>query len=202
MAGTTNIFTNICSVDCANDFVFPAAISDPNCLSAGLHKSQIGDLVFRPTGAASPFGASWTGEGATLVVTADEIDNDSVLNTKSRHLRGVGSVGEFEYQISEGAYGEDLVVEGVAPFEFTVANVTQLNRLFGKALQCNPKNYTVYIGTEFAMFGLTNGMKLRNLRVQMPLNGGREDYETIIFRGEIVSQGGISPERTANNPLV
>lgn len=202
MAGTTNIFSNICPADCAVEFVFPAAIADPNCLSQGQYKSQIGDLVFMPDGAADPFGATWTGEGATLAVTAGEIDNNDVTNLKSRHLRGIGSMGEFEYQISEGAYGEDLVVEGIAPFEFTVSTVTELNRLFAKGLQCNPKNFTVYVGTEFAMFGKAGGLKLRNLRVQMPLDGAREDYEKIIIRAEIVSQGGISPERTANNPLV
>ncbi|MEL6802403.1 MAG: hypothetical protein AAFO91_01300 [Bacteroidota bacterium] len=196
-----NDFTSICPADCSTDLVFPAAVTDPDCLSYDTFKSQIGDFILRPTGAANPFGTSWTGEGATITVEANTVDNTGTDNTTSRRLAGVGSLGEFEYSVRETRYGEDVIIEGVAPFEFTVDNVDQTNRTFAKALQCQPSNFTCYLGTEDHLFGLSDGMKLRNLRVQLPLPGGREDIQTIIIRADVVTSR-TSPERTANNPFV
>ena len=193
-----NDFTNICGDACTSEVVFPAVSLNPDC-DPQLFKSQLGDLIIVPEGAPDPI-TGWA-EGATVSVTAAAIDNAGVDNTTSRRLGGIGSLGEFEDSTVPGRYGKQITLERVAPLEFIVQDVSDANYAFAKVMQCSPSNFTAYLGNVSHLFGQEGGMALRNLKVQMPLGAGEDDYEQIIIRAEVVSTR-VSPERTANNPFV
>lgn len=193
-----NDFTSIHPANC-DEFVFGAYVTDPDCLSgANVFNSEIGDWVMIPDGAADPMGATWTGEGAVLAVTAAEIDNDATDNTKSRRVKGIGSIGEAEDVVIRGYYGEEIVKESVSPFEFKISDVSVINRTYFNRLRANPQNFKSYFGVESQMFGKAGGVLVRKLKVQMPLP--EEGTQEIIVRAEIVTKGGLM-ERSANNPF-
>lgn len=193
-----NDFTSIHPADCA-EYVFGAYKEDPDCLGYEIYKAQIGDWVMIPDGAADPMGTSWTGEGATLALTAGEVDNTDITNTKSRRVRGIGGVGEGEDVVVEASYGEEVVVETVSPFTFEITDVSPVNRTYFNRLKSNPQNFKSYFGTEDHMFGKAGGVLLRKLKVQMPLES--DANQVIRVTAELVTKGGFM-ERSANNPFV
>ncbi|MTB53039.1 hypothetical protein [Lewinella sp. W8] len=194
-----NEFTTVCGNACTTGITFPAAVENPDCVPE-LLKSQIGDLVIVPEGATDPFGASWTGEGATIAYTADSIDNTAIDNTKSRRFRGIGSLSEKETTFVPGPYDMQIPQRTVTNLEFTIQNVATENRAFWRAMECSPTNFTAYLGTETKFFGKSGGVKLKNVVVQMPLGAGPDDFEQIILRAEIETNR-VSLERAENNPF-
>ena len=193
-----------CGADCT-DFLLPALPSDPNCIS-GYAKSEIKHLLIRPrlangTLADNPFDTTW-GTGATgvaLAVTAANIDNTIVDNSKTHHMKGIGNIGDADVATQLIHDDVEVVVNRAYELSFVVKTLDDLTYAYLMKLQCNRSDsLNFYYGTEPHILGIADGLVPNFINVNFAYSEGKTEVvsATIVLRWDANSEA----ERR-NNPL-
>lgn len=194
---TINSFLS-CPADCGSAFQFPALTADQDCSTFDRYYSQVAYLYVIPDGASDPL--DWTDPDVPAAASPSEIDNTNTDNTKVKFLVGEGEIAVPDKQVEELPLRKQAISGRDYLLNFTVKNMTSLNREFIRNLQCNPTNYKFYYGTVGGhIFGPAGGITPSFSDGDLPLNGGRDDREIGVALIRFQSSDGDPPRYS--NPL-
>jgi hypothetical protein len=163
---------NFCScVECDVEFTFTALDIDQNCAGQPL-LSQVAGLLILPDGATPP--TDWTSKADWEAV----VNNSATDNTAARYLTGIGGVDVPEKQIIRVAKGVDVLAYRTYQLVLDIFNLSDLNRDFAAALQCNPLNFKFWFETvDGSVFGGSTGISPTFTDADFPLGSGEADLE-------------------------
>lgn len=186
-----------CPADCDDALLYPAIPAEQDCPNYPQGRSQIGHLIFRPTGAPNPFTSWGANSSATPTATAAAIDNTNALNAKCKRIAVIGQLPVPE--VTETPY--PLRLTKVTDKRFTIeATHYQLDAStyeYLRQLKCGTVNFTVfYEDLAGYVYGIDGGLVPYLIRVVFPKGGGNEDKNIAIIRVSFRATG--SPQRRAN----
>lgn len=194
---TVNTFLS-CPEDCATAFTFPALTIDQDCTTFDTFYSQVGYLYIIPDGANDPL--DWTDPANPAAVSPSEIDNTNADNTKVKMLVVQGELPVPDKTTQELPLRKTRISGRTYTLSLDVPNMTDANREFLRNAQCNPTNYKFYYANVGGnIFGPQGGITPTFTDADLPLGGGRDDFETGTLLITFESSDGDPPRYT--NPL-
>lgn len=170
-----NPFTVLPETLC-NDYDLPVF---PTCQDSVYYSqlhSQISGLVILPYGASVP--GDWT----SIDDWAATIDNTDTTGEKARYLVGKGSFlpnQQVQAVLSGGRLTENR--ERSYRLTFSVLNMDDGHAEFGRKLQNNLRNFTMWLETLGSrMIGGATGIKPFLVNADFPFNGENGDKESMV----------------------
>ncbi len=191
------LFSNNCTTDCSDEFLFPNLDTDQDCASVP-NLSQLADLWLLPNSASAanaPF-LNWVDGGFTVLANPSGIDNAETDNTKAKWLTGIGGVDVPEKTQFTVHKRQKVTSKRLFTLVWQVFNLSNAQYEFLRSLQCNPTNYKFWYANDTHVWGKSTGITPVSTDVDFPLGAGEGDVEqaTLTIQFEAKSD----PERKSN----
>jgi len=175
----SDIFDFISSCGGCN-IALPAFATDPDCVAYTQKRSQVTSLIVFPWLATKP--TDWTvpGDWAGL------IDNTNTDDTKAKKIVGIGSfVRASSTDLVLASERRRVIFDRVYELRFRVLNMLDGHITFAKKLQCDFKNYEIFLETVGGrLLGQEGGIRPFFVDAFIPFEGENISLEYI----EIVMQ--------------